>query len=328
MKIISLFSGAGGLDLGFSNAGFDVIWANEYDKGVWETFELNHKNTKLDRRSISDIPSSEIPECDGVIGGPPCQSWSIAGSMNGIKDGRGQLFFEFVRVIRDKKPKFFLAENVPGILTSRHSSALNTICDMLKECGYRLYVNTVNASNYGVPQDRKRVLFVGYRNDLVGNFEIPKPSAQKITLSDTIKHLWQSVIPAKAGNLSNGTQCVVANHEYWTGDFSTMYMSRNRVRGWDEQSFTIQASGRHAPMHPQAPPMEPVSKDVMTFAKGKEELYRRLSVRECACVQTFPETFEFRYKNLSDGYKMVGNAVPVKLAEAVASVIMKDMIGI
>lgn len=103
MKIVSFFAGAGGLDLGFKKAGFDVIWANEYDKEIWETYEKNHKNTVLDKRSIVDIPSDEVPDCDGIIGGPPCQSWSEAGSKRGIADKRGQLFYEFMRILVDKK---------------------------------------------------------------------------------------------------------------------------------------------------------------------------------------------------------------------------------
>ena len=127
MKIVSLFAGAGGLDRGFEAAGFKTIWANEYDKDIWETFEKNFPDTVLDRRSIRDVPSNEIPDCDGIIGGPPCQSWSEAGTLKGIKDKRGQLFLEFIRILRDKKPKFFLAENVSGMLAERHSEALKNI---------------------------------------------------------------------------------------------------------------------------------------------------------------------------------------------------------
>ena len=118
MDVVSFFAGAGGLDLGFEKAGFNVLYANEYDKEIWETYEKNHKKTKLDRRSITDIASDEIPNCDGIIGGPPCQSWSEAGSKRGIADNRGQLFYEFMRILADKKPKFFLAENVSGMLLS------------------------------------------------------------------------------------------------------------------------------------------------------------------------------------------------------------------
>lgn len=108
MKIVSFFSGAGGLDLGFEKAGFNIIWANEYDKDIWETYEKNHPQTELDRRSLLDINLDEIPECDGIIGGPPCQSWSEAGALRGINDKRGQLFFNFIDVLEEKNPKFFL----------------------------------------------------------------------------------------------------------------------------------------------------------------------------------------------------------------------------
>ena len=117
----------------------------------------------------------------------------------------------------------------------------------------------------------------------------------------------------------------VPNHEYMNGGFSTIYMSRNRVRNWDEQSFTIQAGGRHAPIHPQAPKMKFIEQNKREFVKGKEHQYRRLSVRECARIQTFPDDFIFYYNSVADGYKMIGNAVPVKLAEALAEKIMLDL---
>ena len=109
------------------------------------------------------------------------------------------------------------------------------------------------------------------------------------------------------------------------GGFSTIFMSRNRVRAWDDQSFTIQAGGRHAPIHPQAPEMIFVEKNKRIFVPGKEKLYRRLSVRECARIQTFPDNFIFDYENIADGYKMIGNAVPVKFAEVLAKSIKKDL---
>ena len=121
MKLASLFTGAGGLDLGFEKAGFHVVWANEYDSTIWETFEHNFPNTVLDRRSIVDVDPKDIPDVDGIIGGPPCQSWSEAGAGRGINDKRGQLFFDYVRLLKDKKPKFFLAENVAGILHPKHT---------------------------------------------------------------------------------------------------------------------------------------------------------------------------------------------------------------
>jgi DNA (cytosine-5)-methyltransferase 1 len=321
MKIISLFSGAGGLDKGFDEVGFKTIWANEYDKDIWETFEKNFPSTFLDRRSIRDIPSSEIPECDGIIGGPPCQSWSEAGTLRGIKDKRGQLFYEFIRILRDKKPKFFLAENVSGMLATRHEQALENIKDLFTSSGYILSFSLLNAVDYGVPQDRKRVFFIGIREDLGFQFEFPKALGNKCFLKDVISDIQSNALPAKEKQHTNKDQCLLPNHEYMTGGFSTIYMSRNRVRAWDEPSFTIQAGGRHAPLHPQAPKMKLIEKNKRIFIPGKENLYRRLSIRECARIQTFPDDFIFYYKNLIAGYKMVGNAVPCNLAYSLGKAI-------
>lgn len=327
MNIVSFFAGAGGLDLGFEKAGFNVIWANEYDKSIWETYQKNHINTFLDKRSIVDIPASDVPNCDGIIGGPPCQSWSEAGALRGIKDKRGQLFFDFIRILSEKQPKFFLAENVSGMLLGRHSEALENIKELFRNAGigYELSFKMLNAVDYNVPQDRKRVIFVGIRKDLDFTFQFPKPNFPKLNLEDAIFDLKDNVIPAKTQNKTNGNDCIIPNHEYMTGGFSSMYMSRNRVRNWDEASFTIQAGGRHAPLHPQAPKMELVEQNVRTFVAGKEHLYRRLSVRECARIQTFPDDFIFYYENIADAYKMIGNAVPVNLAYFLAKNIKEQI---
>lgn len=327
MKIVSFFAGAGGLDLGFEKAGFDVVWANEYDKDIWETYEKNHKKTILDRRSIVDIPSNEVPDCDGIIGGPPCQSWSEAGSKKGIADKRGQLFYEFMRILADKKPKFFLAENVSGMLLPAHKDALANIKQMFTDIGYDLSFQLLNVSDFGVPQDRKRVFFIGYRKDLGLQFQFPKPTTpeKKITLETAISDLKDNVLAAKEGNYTNGNECKVTNHEYMIGGFSSIFMSRNRVRTWDEVSFTIQAGGRHAPIHPQAPTMKFIEQNLREFVRGKEHLYRRLSVRECARIQTFPDSFVFHYSSVVAGYKMIGNAVPVRMAKVLGQKIFNDL---
>jgi DNA (cytosine-5)-methyltransferase 1 len=318
MNIVSFFAGAGGLDLGFEQAGFNVVWANEYDKEIWETYEKNHKNTELDRRSIVNIKEEEVPECDGIIGGPPCQSWSEAGALRGINDKRGQLFFDFIRILEAKQPKFFLAENVSGMLLPRHKDALQNIKEMFKNAGYELSFQLLNASDYNVPQDRKRVFFIGIRKDLGFKFEFPTTTFPKISLEEAISDLQEGVLPALEYNKTNGDNCSIPNHEYMIGNFSTIFMSRNRVRSWDEQSFTIQAGGRHAPIHPQAPKMKFIEQNKRIFVPGKEHLYRRLSIRECARIQTFPDNFIFHYDKVAAGYKMIGNAVPVNLAKFLA----------
>jgi DNA (cytosine-5)-methyltransferase 1 len=323
MKVISLFSGCGGLDLGFEKAGFKIAFANDNDKDTWETFEKNFR-MKIDKRSIVAIKSDEIPDADGIIGGPPCQSWSLAGAMRGIKDERGKVFYEYIRIIRDKKPLFFLAENVPGMVSSTHKPEFLKLLNKLRDVGYRISFQLLNANDYGVPQERKRVIIVGYKNSLGKSFRFPSPLPKKPKLKDAIGDLPKSA-PAKEINKPN-ENLKIPNHEHLNGGFSTIYMSRNRRKNWDEPSFTIQAGGRHAPLHPDSAKMKNVGVDEWEFV-GKNPRFRRLSVRECARIQTFPDNFIFYYDSVLKGYKLVGNAVPVKLAEAIAKRIRYDLKG-
>lgn len=324
LKLISLFTGCGGLDLGFEKAGFKVVWANEFDKSIWQTIKRNFPHTKLDKRSIVDVPSGEVPEAIGIIGGPPCQSWSEAGALRGIKDERGKVFFEFMRLLSDKHPLFFLAENVSGMLAPRHAVAFKKILRGFEQVEYKVNWQLLNVADYGVPQDRHRIIFVGYHEKMGKVFEFPQPEKNKKTLRDAIGDLQGSVQAAKEKNRTNG-KLKMPNHEHMNGGFSTIYMSRNRVRSWGEQSFTIQAGGRHAPIHPQANKMIKVRENKFIFDKKSPKPYRRLSVRECARVQTFPDDFIFEYGSIVDGYKMIGNAVPVEFARHIAQAIHADI---
>ena len=317
MNIISLFSGCGSLDLGFEKAGFSIPVANEYDKTIWETFKINHPNTKLIEGDIRNIKEEDFPDnIDGIIGGPPCQSWSEAGALRGIEDSRGQLFYEYIRILKDKQPKFFLAENVSGMLANRHSEAVKNILNMFDECGYNVSLTLVNAKDYGVAQERKRVFYIGFRKDLNIDFKFPIGSTQdddkKITLKDIIWDLQETAVPALERNKHNPS--AINNNEYFIGSYSPIFMSRNRVKSWDEQAFTVQASGRQCQLHPQAPKMIKHDKNDCRFVEGQEHLYRRMTIREVARVQGFPDDFKFIYTNTNDAYKMIGNAVPVNLA--------------
>ena len=209
MKLISLFSGCGGLDLGFERAGFEIPIANEYDKTIWDTFKANHPNTHLIEGDIRKVNKDDIEEyitddVDGIIGGPPCQSWSEAGALRGIEDERGQLFYDYIRILKDFKPKFFLAENVSGMLAGRHAQAVENIIHLFNDAGYDVSVNLVNAKDYGVAQERKRVFFIGFRKDLKVDFKFPMGSTQndedKITLRDIIWDLKDSAVPALENN--------------------------------------------------------------------------------------------------------------------------------
>ncbi|WP_283671991.1 DNA cytosine methyltransferase [Clostridium perfringens] len=303
LRTVALFAGCGGLDLGFENAGFNIIWANDNNKKVESTYRYNHKNTDLVIKSLVDIKSEDIPECDIIIGGPPCQSWSLAGAMKGKEDSRGQLFYEYVRVIKDKRPMAFVAENVKGIVSKAHIESFNEIVEMFKESGYTVTYKLVNAKDYGVPQDRERVFIVGIRNDLKVSYEFPESTHGKgnyVTLETAI------------GDLRDNPG------EWMEGSFSPIFMSRNRRRNWDEVAFTVQASGRQTQIHPDSPEMEKLEKDKWQFKVESNRKVRRMSVRECARIQTFPDEFKFLGEPINENYKMIGNAVPVKLAEAVA----------
>lgn len=321
MKVISLFSGCGGLDLGFERAGFEIPVANEYDKTIWATYKANHPKTQLIEGDIRHIQEINFPdEIDGIIGGPPCQSWSEAGALRGIDDARGQLFFDYIRILKSKQPKFFLAENVSGMLANRHSQAVQNLLKIFDECGYDVSLTLVNAKNYGVAQERKRVFYIGFRKDLNIRFQFPQGSTaddkHKLTLKDVMADLQKTAVPASEKNYANPQ--AINNNEYFTGSFSPIFMSRNRVKAWNEQGFTVQASGRQCQLHPQAPKMVKYGENDFRFVTGQEHLYRRMTVREVARLQGFPDNFKLIYQKIDDGYKMIGNAVPVQLAYEIA----------
>lgn len=325
MNILSLFSGCGGLDLGFERAGFNIPVANEFDPTIYETFKVNHPKTHLVEGDVRQITKENIlpfvnGNIDGIIGGPPCQSWSEAGSLKGIEDARGQLFFDYIRLLQELRPKFFLAENVSGMLADRHGIAVQNILNLFEQSGYDVSLNLVNAKDYGVAEERKRVFYIGFRKDLRIHFRFPKGSttenSKKLTLRDIIWDLQATAVPSGPKNHHN--PAAINNNEYFTGAFSPIFMSRNRVKSWNEQAFTIQASGRQCQLHPQAPKMEKFGKNDCRFVKGAEHLYRRMTIREVARIQGFPDDFQFIYRDTNNAYKMIGNAVPVNLAYEVA----------
>lgn len=219
--------------------------------------------------------------------------------------------------MKDKQPKFFLAENVSGMLQPKHKNALENIKNTFENAGYDLFIKLLNASDYGVAQDRERLIFIGFRKDLKIKYSFPNTEVtySKKSLRDVIYDLAHNAVPALNKSKPN-PDVIIPNHEYMTGSFSSMYMSRNRVRAWNECSFTIQASGRQAPLHPSAPKMFKVGKDKFAFVDGAS--YRRLSVRECARIQGFPDWFTFIYNDVDKGYKMIGNAVSVDFSRILA----------
>lgn len=314
-RIVSLFSGCGGLDLGFENAGYNVVFANDYEERVKSTYDANH-DTELTVRDIRELEYDDIPDCDGIVGGPPCQTWSLAGGLEGSDDDRGSVFYDYIDIIQAKQPKFFVTENVPGIVSKANIDEFEEIIESFKDIGYTVQYKKLDAEYFEVPQSRTRVFIVGVRNDLNYDYEFPTETQKPMTQNAALSGMGEPKETADDPHAES--ELPLANHEYYVGGFSSRFMSRNRVRGWYEPAYTVLATARHQKIHPQAPKMVNVGEDEWEFEEGKEELYRRYSVREAARLQTFPDEFTFKYDNIKDGYKMVGNAVPVKMAESIA----------
>ena len=175
MNVVSLFSGAGGLDLGFKMAGHNIIWANDIYEDAVATYKLNIGN-HIVCKDIETISTNDIPECDIVIGGFPCQGFSVANTKRHIDDERNHLYKQFIRVVEAKKPKFFVAENVKGILSLGKGKVIEMIMNDFSSLGYRVEKKVLNAAFYGVPQQRLRVIIVGVRNDIDFNYQYPSPT--------------------------------------------------------------------------------------------------------------------------------------------------------
>ena len=286
--------------MGFDRAGFKTIWANDMDANACKTHQNWSKATVV-CGDISKVDYAAIPVSDVILGGFPCQGFSLSGPRK-IDDSRNVLYKHYVKLVRQNKPKAFVGENVKGLLTMGDGKIIDAIVADFAECGYDVYCKLVNAKNFGVPQDRERVIIVGFRQDLhVRDFELPDTNGQTMTLREAI------------GNMPQVKPCDVCDAPY-----SSRYMSRNRKRGWDDVAYTVPAMAKQVTLWPGSPDMKKLDKDLWAF--GDEGATRRLSWREAAAIQTFPTDLEFS-GDLTSIYKQIGNAVPVKLAEFVANYI-------
>lgn len=299
-SVVSLFAGAGGLDMGFENQGFHVIWANDIDADACATHML-WSDAEVVQGDIGKIDVDKIPVSGVITGGFPCQGFSLAGPRK-IDDRRNGLYRFFVRLVDKNKPYAFVAENVKGILTLGDGEIIKAIIQDFSDRGYNVFYKLLNAADYEVPQERWRVIIVGFRKDLgIEEFKFPEPSSRRVTLRDALEDLPEP-----------------SPEDVTDGAFSSRYMSRNRKRGWDEVSYTIPAMGKQVALHPSSPDMVKLGTDLWRFGDGGRT--RRLSWQEAAAIQTFPRDMQF-VGNLTSKYKQIGNAVPVKLAEAVAGTV-------
>ena len=294
---VSLFCGAGGLDMGFDRLGFKTLWANDFDEDACKTHRA-WSGANVVCGDVAEVDLSSVPKCDIMLGGFPCQGFSLSGPRK-IDDKRNKLYHQYVRFVRDKEPLMFVGENVKGLLTMAGGQVFDAILDDFEKCGYNVYFQLVNAKDFGVPQDRERVIIVGFRRYLgVKHFAIPRYDGEVVTLYEAI-----------------GDMPLADISDVCEAPYSSRYMSRNRKRDWNQVSYTIPAMAKQVSLWPGSPDMEKIDKDHWKFGEG---FTRRLSYKEAAAIQTFPKDMLF-YGDLTSKYKQIGNAVPVKLAEHIAN---------
>lgn len=396
-RVVSLFSGAGGMDLGFEKAGFDIVWANDFFKEAVESYKKNvSKNVVYG--DITKIDSSEIPDdIDLVIGGFPCQGFSVANTKRSMKDERNFLYKEMLRVIKDKNPKFFVAENVKGLLSMEKGKVFEMIKKDFESLGYKVDARLLNAAEYGVPQARERLVIIGNRLGIENPFPTPthwvdskqykskKGLKDPVTVKQTIGFLSNVKLSDYPITLENGSK--IYNHiaatnvydKFWGRKFEVNQADIcDYLRYWRDKSgystkkvddhFGYKYTAGHwfrkdnnSGSIPKPSDWWELKKlfkfddkydELVTTMVEKEikfeqslritnwdrpsdtitatspEIHvnkeRRLSARECAMLQTFPMDYEF-VGSLNTVYRQIGNAVPVKLAEQIASGIYKSL---
>jgi DNA (cytosine-5)-methyltransferase 1 len=395
LKVVGLFSGCGGLDLGFTQAGFEVIWANDFNQDAVNTYKINLGN-HIVCGDITQIPSTEIPDnFDVLLGGFPCQGFSIANSKRNMGDQRNFLYLEMLRIIKDKKPKFFVAENVKGLLSMEKGRVIDMIVSDFEKIGYDVSYKVLKASDYGVPQNRERIVIIG------NNLGLKNPFPQKThgLVNDLFDAHLKPFIPVKdvVGHLSkirtrdspfelNGK--IIYNHVARTNVADEFWGRKHKVNqheicdylkfwrnksGWSTKKIDEHFGYAHTAGHwfrkdnnsgsipnpsdwwelkkllgfddtYDAAVTELELKEIKfeqslrinnwdlpsdTITATGPEIHpnreRRMSVRECAIIQTFPDDFIFT-GSLGNMYKQIGNAVPVLLANKIAEVIKLALI--
>lgn len=320
---VSLFSGCGGLDVGvlggfslfagenkkvFSKNPFKIVWANDIDKDSTETYQQNIGN-HIVCKDIQEIDIKEIPNCDILIGGFPCQDFSIAGKQKGFESKRGLLYKEMAKILKDKKPIAFIAENVKNIInpklidTEKNQPVIKTIVDDFSKAGYKVKYRLLRAPEYGIPQSRERVFIVGIRNDIQSEFYFPKPFHPAMTSKQAIDDLWGQ---ENNDRIFNHNQISLAKFR----PYSKVGSQGNEMIPADGPSHTMRAE-HHMNIQAHYRTLNPKG-DI-----NDRSYWRRLTVREAARLQTFPDKFKFSGMK-SSSYKQVGNAVPPMLGWYVA----------
>jgi len=315
-RVASLFSGSGGMDLGFKQTGFEVLWANDVNHWACETFRKNFGD-HITEGSITGVKDSDIPACDIILGGFPCQDFSMIWKRMGLKTERGNLYRQFVRIVVAKQPKMFVAENVKGLLSANKGKAVGQIVSDFAEAGYKVDVYPINFANYGAPQLRERVLIIGVRKDLNREFKLPEPThtpetyvTAKEALRDVEKvphnNEHQNIAPSTVAKLriippgGNFTDIPKDSPHYVKGMISHVYRRLHP----DKPSTTIIAGGGGG-----------------TWGYHYKEP-RPLTNRERARLFGYPDNFVF-LGSIAEVRRQIGNSVPPAGIKPIAKAIKK-----
>lgn len=346
--VIDLFAGAGGLSLGFEMAGFNVVLANEYDESIAAAYVANHPKTKMIVGDIAKIDFNKVflqykNKTDVIIGGPPCQGFSQKGKRKSINDPRNFLFKQFVRAVEFVKPKYFVMENVPNLLTTEKGLFKNEIYELFSKIGYKLQSGILNAADFGVPQNRHRAVIIGKLDSNAP--DLPKA----LNIHTTV---WEAISDLNYLNSGEGKEQSDYIFDAKTDYQRMMRKNSQKLYNHVATKHSLVSLERLAMIPPGAGkevlPKEHRTKSIYsgTWTRIKPDsvsvtittrfdtpssgefthpfLNRALTVREAARLQSFPDTFIFLGKKSSQ-MKQVGNAVPPLLAKHIALTILKDM---
>ena len=303
MRVLSLFSGIGGLDAGFEKAGFNIVWANDFDKYAVETYKANYKH-EIVLGDINEIPLDTLPAFDILIGGFPCQPFSMMGSERGFEDTRGTLFFRIAEIVKhqidnNRKPKALILENVRTLKTHDKGRTFKTIKRVLEEdLGYTVFSDILNTANFGIPQTRNRMYIVCFANEEV-EFKFPDEVKLELTLQDLLEN--------------------DVEEKYYLSDKILPTILSNGTGGYQAKSEIDLKVAR--PLCATMGKMHRACQDNYVTQNGR---VRKLTPRECARLQGFDDSFVIPVSN-GQAYKQFGNAVTVNVAEAVAKEVRKSL---
>jgi len=317
LKVASLFCGCGGTDVGllggfefngvnYASNDLEVVYANDIDENACNLFKENF-GIDPDSRDIREVPSSELPDFDILTGGFPCQSFSVVAQNPkrlGIKDDRGKLFFEMCRILKEKEPMCFIAENVKGLLSANKGEAFPLIMEEFKNCGYDVKSEVLNSAHFGAPQKRERVIIVGFKKDLNIDFSFPKPPIRDENCYVPLKVAIEATVPDKYFFSERAVNGMMKNRTT---------MNKGRAQDINKPCNTVGSHLAKVSLN---------STDPVLLDNGK---YRRFIPREVARIQSFPENFKLIGSDTAQ-YRALGNAIPPVMIWHVAKK-MSDMLS-